>query len=156
MDLWRLPPVLVFHFKRFWSEQKVTGNRFTTTRQKLGDYVDFPFDIDMRPYLLSRECNSASAQHSHEQTGSDTNSNNGSDDGDNLLYELVAVANHSGTLNYGHYTAHVRRGIPGKVPASKSSGSGENIGDPKPERYRWFVHDSVLLMHEMTFCCPTV
>lgn len=48
--------------------------------QKNSDYVDFPIEgLDMRPYVACHE--------------------------PQMLYDLYGVVNHSGGLNFGHYTA---------------------------------------------------
>lgn len=91
MDLWKVPPVLVFHLKRFSYEV----GQWATHREKLDDYVDFPYEIDMRPYVLG-----AAAP---EEGGA-------APDQAPMLYELIAVCNHMGHLGFGHYTAYTKRG----------------------------------------------
>ena len=41
----------------------------------------------------------------------------GNDKKENSLYDLFAVTNHSGTVNFGHYTSY------GRLPAENNSGS---------------------------------
>ena len=102
MDLWKVPPILVFHLKRFSYEV----GQWSTQRDKLDDYVDFPDTIDVRPYVLSKSTE---------------------EDGEPMMYELIAVCNHMGNLGFGHYTAYTKRGnqwyccndsTVSKVPAS--------------------------------------
>ena len=123
MSVWRLPDVLVLHLKRFSQQNMVI-------RGKLDKFVRFPTrcvlvcvlhvcvnlwhahcyilvplphssatpplpsltprGLDMSPYILgdARVClKDASAP---------------------ALFDLLAVVNHHGAANYGHYTAHVR------------------------------------------------
>lgn len=58
---------------------------------------------------------------------------------DNLLYELVGVCNHSGSLSGGHYTAYVRRE---KIHARDCSESETADQEPK---YEWCVEKPHLL-----------
>ncbi len=79
IGLWRLPPVLVIHLKRF----AFLSNRY---REKLEDLVQFPLHaFDMRPYLLP-----------------------GAAAGRSTMYDLFAVSNHMGGLGGGHYTAYAK------------------------------------------------
>jgi ubiquitin carboxyl-terminal hydrolase 4/11/15 len=79
IGLWKLPPVLVIHLKRF----AFLSNRY---REKLEDLVQFPLvDLNMSQYLLSGAEGSSSA-----------------------MYNLFAVSNHMGGLGGGHYTAFAR------------------------------------------------
>ncbi len=76
----RLPSVLVLVIKRFFH-----GNR----TGKMSDFIDFPVEgLDMSPYLA-------------DVPSSEKNSNK---------YDLYAVLNHFGRMNYGHYTAFVKNG----------------------------------------------
>jgi ubiquitin C-terminal hydrolase len=77
----------VIHIKRF----QYTALR----RDKLCTEVTFPVhDLDIRPFVSSDklEC---------ELLDSELCSKN------NYLYDLAAVAHHSGSMNSGHYIAHV-------------------------------------------------
>jgi hypothetical protein len=78
-DLWRLPPVLVVHLKRFSFKNKYW-------RDKLDTFVDFPLEgLDMTPRVLSLR---------------------GKPDAEPLVYDLYAISNHYGGLGGGHYTAY--------------------------------------------------
>lgn len=77
--MWRAPPILIVHLKRF----EVEGYR----RERNDTVVDFPISgLDLSPYVLDRR---SDGPHGH-------------------LYDLYAVSNHSGTLNGGHYTAFAK------------------------------------------------
>ena len=78
LDLWRMPPVLVMHLKRF-SYSRIY-------RDKIDTLVDFPLNnLDMSPYVLP---NASS--------------------GPAPIYDLYAVVNHFGGMGGGHYTAYTR------------------------------------------------
>jgi ubiquitin carboxyl-terminal hydrolase 8 len=78
IDIWRLPPLLIIHLKRF----KYQG----IWRDKITTLVDFPIEnLDMNRYILNTAA---------------TTTNSG--------YNLYATSNHSGTLDGGHYTALCR------------------------------------------------
>eukprot|EP01125_Pyxidicula_operculata_P014082 TRINITY_DN466_c6_g1_i1.p1 TRINITY_DN466_c6_g1~~TRINITY_DN466_c6_g1_i1.p1 ORF type:complete len:1521 (-),score=405.16 TRINITY_DN466_c6_g1_i1:30-4592(-) len=77
IDLWRLPPVMIIHLKRF--EHKQVGNATTTI--KIDRLVDFPLkDFDLSGFSASDEKQSP--------------------------YDLLSSLNHFGSLTHGHYTAY--------------------------------------------------
>lgn len=83
LNITRLPPILVIHFKRFMTEEGEMG-----WYGKQMNMVDFPmFDLDMEAFFHS--------------------------DSDLKLkrYNLYAVSNHYGTMESGHYTAFCRNPI---------------------------------------------
>lgn len=78
IDIWRLPPLLIIHLKRF----KYNG----LWRDKITSNVDYPIEnLNLDKYVMGK--NSIK-----------TNNN----------YKLYAISNHSGTLDGGHYTAMCR------------------------------------------------
>ncbi|XP_053615407.1 ubiquitin carboxyl-terminal hydrolase 8 isoform X2 [Plodia interpunctella] len=80
LDISRLPPVLVIHFKRFYVDPK---DYMCNTYRKKQTYIDFPLDeLDMRQFSL--HCPS------------------------NPVYNLYAVSNHYGSMEGGHYTAYCK------------------------------------------------
>jgi len=83
----RLPDVLVLHLKRF---SQVTLLR--AGLQKAMGFVEFPLKLDMGKY----RCGSS------EQGGDEA------DASETVVYTLVAVVVHGGSLHGGHYTAYVR------------------------------------------------
>eukprot|EP01117_Protostelium_nocturnum_P004201 TRINITY_DN1550_c0_g2_i1.p1 TRINITY_DN1550_c0_g2~~TRINITY_DN1550_c0_g2_i1.p1 ORF type:complete len:998 (+),score=342.85 TRINITY_DN1550_c0_g2_i1:240-3233(+) len=75
-DLWKLPPVLVVHLKRFYHK-----NRFY--REKLDSTIDFPITgLDLTEFVQ--------APYNQDEEP---------------IYDLYAVSNHYGSLGGGHYTA---------------------------------------------------
>ena len=94
MTLWKAPEVLVIQLKRFNHE----ATRYSTRASKDKTRVKFPLkDFDISPYV--------GEQLAAEAAGGSP---------DPTLYDLVSVSNHSGSLNYGHYTAYARNFANGK------------------------------------------
>ncbi|KAL0868177.1 hypothetical protein ABMA27_007723 [Loxostege sticticalis] len=86
LDISRLPPVLVIHFKRFYVDPK---EYMVNAYRKKQTYIDFPLEeLDMRQFSL--HC-----------PGSQQ-------------YSLYAVSNHYGSMEGGHYTAYCKSQIYGK------------------------------------------
>ncbi|XP_046972302.1 ubiquitin carboxyl-terminal hydrolase 8 isoform X1 [Vanessa cardui] len=86
LDISRLPPVLVIHFKRFYVDPK---EYMCNAYRKKQTYIDFPLeDLDMRQFSL--DCPG------------------------NPLYNLYAVSNHYGSMEGGHYTAYCKSSVYGK------------------------------------------
>ena len=86
LDLWKLPPVLMVHLKRFRTVQK--GRRLIV--QKVNTPVDFPVEqLDLSPLVESRHRGA-------------------------LSYDLFALACHKGGASSGHYTAISKHRIDGK------------------------------------------
>lgn len=77
LSIYKLPPVLVFQLKRF--EHLLNG-----TSSKMNDFIEYPPYLNMRDY-----CDSG-----------DTDV-----DVPDLIYELIGVVAHKGTVNEGHYVA---------------------------------------------------
>ncbi|KNC85019.1 hypothetical protein SARC_02774 [Sphaeroforma arctica JP610] len=81
LSIWRLPPVLLIHFKRFQSDA------FGNSRAKINTMVDFPIgNLDLSSYLPNTDRQNAQ----------------------NHSYHLLSVANHWGQMGSGHYTAFCR------------------------------------------------
>ncbi|KDO29822.1 hypothetical protein SPRG_19708 [Saprolegnia parasitica CBS 223.65] len=81
-DLARSPDILMLHLKRF--------HYSSVQHHKVNELVTFPLEgLDLSPYL--------------HQVPSDVNSG---------LYDLYAVANHTGGLSEGHYTTYCRFDLP--------------------------------------------
>jgi len=78
-DLWKLPPFIVIHLKRFSYK-----NRYS--RDKLETRVNFPLTgLDLSAHQLSSDANSPPP-----------------------VYDLMGVSNHYGALGGGHYTAFAK------------------------------------------------
>ena len=113
-QIWRLPPVLVLHLKRF---------QYTTySRRKLNNTVDFPLEgLDLTQYLAGRDA--AAARSAPEGAGGNPEGDppaagegvtdgilGAEDGGDAQLYDLYGVLHHVGVLGAGHYVATIRGG----------------------------------------------
>eukprot|EP01134_Creolimax_fragrantissima_P001685 CFRG1685T1 len=79
LSIWRLPPVLLIHFKRFASDP------FGNLRAKIDTLVDFPTsNLDLTNFVPTND-----DQQQHQ-------------------YHLLSVANHWGQMGSGHYTSFCR------------------------------------------------
>lgn len=84
LRLYRPPPVLVVHLKRF-----------EHGKPKIEDPVDFPLvGLDLRNVMRSNDGERESLPHW--------------DEGKEPIYDCYAVSNHFGQLNHGHYTAFAK------------------------------------------------
>jgi ubiquitin carboxyl-terminal hydrolase 8 len=78
LGIWKLPSVLILHLKRFHHTDR--------QRKKISTDVNFPVrSLDMDPFLQDN------SPHKHKG---------------NSLFDLVAVCNHQGDLDSGHYTSY--------------------------------------------------
>jgi len=102
MSLWRLPPVMIIHLKRFQFTQHM--------RRKLRDLVVFPLEgLDFSPIVASDK---------HRRRTNTTNKVNNSSRGvfseylgdgrTESLYDLYGVVHHQGALSGGHYVASLK------------------------------------------------
>ncbi|SCV70333.1 BQ2448_1727 [Microbotryum intermedium] len=95
VELWKVPDVLVFAFKRF------SANRYS--RDKLDDLVDFPLEgFDIEPYVEGVKV--------ERRLAGET----GAEEPESLIYDLYAVDNHYGGMGGGHYTAYAKNHENGK------------------------------------------
>jgi ubiquitin carboxyl-terminal hydrolase 4/11 len=120
MSLWRLPPVVIIHLKRFQFTQHM--------RRKLRDFVDFPVEgLDLSRIMAADtvEANKAAgdegiknsdgegdpAATAHEdpsdveESAAPLNQDNGRSE---MLYDLYGVVHHQGALSGGHYVASLK------------------------------------------------
>ncbi|GMH30682.1 hypothetical protein Nepgr_032525 [Nepenthes gracilis] len=98
MSIRKLPLVSCFHIKRF--EHSSVRNM----SRKVDRYLQFPFSLDMAPYLSSsilrsRFGNRIFSFDGDEQAAQDELSSE---------FELFAVITHTGKLNAGHYVTYLR------------------------------------------------
>jgi len=85
MDLWEVPDLLTFQLKRFiYETQNFMYGGPRTLREKIDTLVDFPMEMDMRPFVIGPQ----------------------KDEAEPLMYRLYGVSNHIGGLGGGHYTAY--------------------------------------------------
>ena len=89
MELYKLPEILIFHFKRFKTNRIRSIGPFywASGNQKNTSLIEFPVNgLDMKKYALS----------ANEKP---------------LIYDLYAVSNHYGDLSGGHYTAFCKNSV---------------------------------------------
>eukprot|EP00934_Nitzschia_sp_Nitz4_P003844 Nitzschia sp. Nitz4//scaffold66_size103028//37925//43391//NITZ4_004496-RA/size103028-snap-gene-0.138-mRNA-1//-1//CDS//3329556344//3834//frame0 len=114
MSLWRLPPVVIIHLKRF---------QFTPQmRRKLRDLVVFPLEgLDLSRIMATETPSTESkataaaegtekeADHGEQSQEASENSCLNQDDGrSEMLYDLYGVVHHHGALSGGHYVASLK------------------------------------------------
>lgn len=80
--IWRFPPILVLQFKRFHTS--------TWRKEKLDTLMQFPQELDLAPY--KGKSRKVLWSVGHESTKES-------------VYKLYGMIHHSGSLNFGHYTA---------------------------------------------------
>lgn len=88
----RLPSNLIIHLKRF---------RAGMNYQKITNFINYPFDIDLTEYWPKVSSKDESQKLLNFPVRGQTPP---------FKYSLYGVANHSGTLGSGHYTAYVWKG----------------------------------------------
>lgn len=98
MSIRRLPLVLCFHIKRF------EHSLIRRTSRKIDQYVNFPFSLDMTPYLSSSIIRKrfGSRIFAFEGDESEVSSESSSE------FEVFAVVTHTGQLDSGHYVTYLR------------------------------------------------
>lgn len=98
MSVRRLPLVLCFHIKRF------EHNLMRGTSKKIDQYLDFPFSLDMTPYLSSSIIRKRFGSRIFAYEGDE------SEDSSKLSseFEVFAIVSHIGQLDSGHYVTYLR------------------------------------------------
>lgn len=98
MSIRKLPLVSCFHIKRFEHSSTRKMSR------KVDRYLQFPFSLDMSPYLSSSILRSRFGNRIFPFDGDDPDASN------ELCseFELFAVVTHSGKLDAGHYVTYLR------------------------------------------------
>ncbi|XP_022137323.1 ubiquitin carboxyl-terminal hydrolase 22 isoform X3 [Momordica charantia] len=94
MSIRRLPLVLCFHIKRF------EHSFVRRTSRKIDRYLQFPFSLDMIPYLSSSIIRNRYGNRIFASEGDELDSSS--------KFEVFAVVSHSGTLESGHYVTYLR------------------------------------------------
>ncbi|KAI1725918.1 ubiquitin carboxyl-terminal hydrolase domain-containing protein [Ditylenchus destructor] len=105
-----LPPVLVFHLKRF----ELLNDGAT---KKVESLLQIPLEsLDMSPYVCNPESRHNTLSRSHKYNATPyKNGLNECGDQERCLYDLVGVVHHFGErTNSGHYTASTRNPIDGR------------------------------------------
>mmetsp|Transcript_3570 Transcript_3570/g.4428 ORF Transcript_3570/g.4428 Transcript_3570/m.4428 type:complete len:199 (+) Transcript_3570:1512-2108(+) len=129
MSLWRLPPVMIIHLKRFQFTQHM--------RRKLRDLVMFPLEgLDFSRIIASSDCDTKQDARANGKIEVDVNGEarssdqiendvqkdtekkaslkNGDDGRSESLYDLYGVVHHQGALSGGHYVASLKSELDGK------------------------------------------
>jgi len=112
MSVWRLPPVMIIHLKRFQFNQQI--------KRKLREYVHFPLEgLDFSEVVASdwsSQANDNDTDNDDRKDGKgDDNFRPDSHDGrKESLYDLYAVVHHQGALSGGHYVASLKSEVDGK------------------------------------------
>ncbi|KAI7735744.1 hypothetical protein M8C21_015401 [Ambrosia artemisiifolia] len=102
MSIRKLPLVSCFHIKRF------EHSPIRKMSRKIDRYMQFPFSLDMSPYLSSSILRS---RFGNRIFGFDGDGNGNDPDCSNEStseFELFAVVTHSGKLDAGHYSTYLR------------------------------------------------
>ncbi|XP_058724917.1 ubiquitin C-terminal hydrolase 22 [Vicia villosa] len=94
MSIRKLPLVITLHVKRF--EHSFVKN----LSKKIDRYLQFPFSLDMTPYLSSTILRARYGNRIFNFGGDESESFS--------KFEIFAVVTHSGTLESGHYVSFVR------------------------------------------------
>jgi Ubiquitin carboxyl-terminal hydrolase len=113
MKLWRLPPIMIIHLKRFQFTQHM--------RRKLRDLVVFPIEGLDLSRIMSGDTTSDKASLDEQNgcvengTASMEEEKSTMDSGrSERLYDLYGVVHHQGALSGGHYVASLKSEIDGQ------------------------------------------
>lgn len=94
MSIRRLPSVLCLHIKRF------EHSHIRKMSRKIDRHLQFPFSLDMAPYLSSSIV--------RKRFGNRIFAFEGDESDASTEFEVFAVVTHSGMLESGHYVAYLR------------------------------------------------
>uniref|UniRef100_A0A5B7CAR0 ubiquitinyl hydrolase 1 n=1 Tax=Davidia involucrata TaxID=16924 RepID=A0A5B7CAR0_DAVIN len=94
MSIRRLPLVLCLHIKRF------EHSPIKKMSKKIDRHLQFPFSLDMTPYLSSSIVRKRFGNRIFAFEGDESNNS--------TEYEVFAVVTHSGMLESGHYVTYLR------------------------------------------------
>lgn len=100
MSIRRLPLVLCFHIKRF--EHSLRRG----TSKKIDQYLQFPFSLDMTPYLSYSIIRNRFGNRIFAFEGDESDVSNDL----SSEFEVFAVITHTGRLESGHYLTYLRLG----------------------------------------------
>ncbi|MBA0852877.1 hypothetical protein Goshw_010808 [Gossypium schwendimanii] len=98
MSIRKLPLVSCFHVKRF------EHSSIRKMSRKVDRYLQFPFSLDMAPYLSSSILRSRFGNRIFPFDGDEQDASNDL----STEFELFAVVTHSGRLDAGHYVTYLR------------------------------------------------
>ena len=120
MSLWRLPPVMIIHLKRFQFTQHM--------RRKLRDLVVFPVEGLDLSRIMAQESHENGSKTPSDATESETKPEASVEDTEKAaseeqlkdsgrsenLYDLYGVVHHQGALSGGHYVASLKSELDGQ------------------------------------------
>ncbi|WJZ98199.1 hypothetical protein VitviT2T_016742 [Vitis vinifera] len=98
MSIRKLPLVSCFHIKRF------EHSSIRNMSRKVDRYLQFPFSLDMAPYLSSSILRSRFGNRIFSFDGDEPDASNEL----SSEFELFAVVTHTGKLDAGHYVTYLR------------------------------------------------
>ncbi|KAG6740971.1 hypothetical protein POTOM_056443 [Populus tomentosa] len=98
MSIRKLPLVSCFHIKRF------EHSSIRKMSRKVDRYLQFPFSLDMAPYLSSSILRSRFGNRIFPFDGDEADASNEM----SSEFELFAVVTHTGKLDSGHYVTYLR------------------------------------------------
>ncbi|OAY31509.1 ubiquitin C-terminal hydrolase 22 [Manihot esculenta] len=98
MSIRKLPLVSCFHIKRF------EHSSIRKMSRKIDRYLQFPFSLDMTPYLSSSILRSRFGNRIFPFDGDEPDASNEM----SSEFELFAVVTHTGKLDAGHYVTYLR------------------------------------------------
>ncbi|GAA0170433.1 cysteine protease [Lithospermum erythrorhizon] len=98
MSIRKLPMVSCFHIKRF------EHSSFRKMTRKVDSYLQFPFSLDLTPYLSSSILKSRFGNRMFYFDGTESDAPNEF----SSEFELFAVITHTGKLDAGHYVTYLR------------------------------------------------
>ncbi|CAH1419624.1 unnamed protein product [Lactuca virosa] len=101
MSIRKLPLVSCFHIKRFEHSPVKKLSR------KVDRYMQFPFSLDMSPYLSSSILRGRFGNRIFAFDGNG-NGNENEEQDFSSEFELFAVVTHTGKLDAGHYVTYLR------------------------------------------------
>ncbi|KAM5326963.1 ubiquitin carboxyl-terminal hydrolase 45 isoform 2-T2 [Glossophaga mutica] len=111
-----VPVILIFHLKRF--------HQAGLSLRKVNRHVDFPLTLDLAPFC-SATCKNVRV-------------------GEEVLYGLYGIVEHSGSMRGGHYTAYVKVRTPSRKLWEHATGkkSVPGLKEPDSELAGQWVHVS--------------
>jgi ubiquitin carboxyl-terminal hydrolase 16/45 len=129
--------VLLLHLKRFQHDGRGRLNKLDTA-------VKFEFELDLSSFMAGDAPGSSSST-AAAAAGADSGGSSGLQQQyqqlapqESLMYDLVGLVVHMGTMRGGHYVAYVKRvlGSPGQDPAGEGSSNGG--GNSSAGRVQWY------------------
>jgi hypothetical protein len=115
-----LPPqVLLLHLKRFQHDGRGRLNKLDTA-------VKFEFELDLSPFMAENAPNSSSSSNGGQAAQQQPQG---------LMYDLVGLVVHMGTMRGGHYVAYVKR-VHGAEASAEAGAAGGSTGSQG--RAQWY------------------